>query len=158
MLDVVASREVGLCIMHMQGTPQNMQDDPSYRDVLLEVKDFFEDRIKACDDRGISRNRLVLDPGFGFGKSLNHNLTLLSNLETTRAAGLPILVGLSRKSFLGLLTGKATHDRKIASAVADALAVICGANILRVHDIAGTKDAVKIALAMATERQDIENG
>ncbi|MAZ45442.1 MAG: dihydropteroate synthase [Gammaproteobacteria bacterium] len=149
MLEVAAAASVGLCIMHMQGVPETMQADPAYDDISDELLSFFEKRIGACLDRGIKRNRLILDPGFGFGKNLDHNLALLNNLERMRVGGLPIMVGLSRKSMLGALTGRPVSDRVVASAVANAIAFTRGANIFRVHDVAATSDALKVVQAMA---------
>ena len=151
MLEVVETASVGLCIMHMQGIPETMQVDPVYDDISDEVLSFFKERISACLERGINRNRLILDPGFGFGKNLNHNLALLNNLERMRVRGLPIMVGLSRKSMLGALTGRPVNDRVVASAVANSIAFTRGANIFRVHDVGATSDALKIIQEMVCE-------
>ena len=143
-LDMAALLHVPVCLMHMQATPETMQKDPSYRDVVGEVQGFFNSRISACEKAGIERSNIILDPGFGFGKTLQHNLSLLAHLESFKYYGCPLLVGLSRKSMFGDLLGKDVNERTLASVSATLLAVINGASIVRVHDVAETFDALKI--------------
>lgn len=147
MLKVVAETDAAACIMHMLGTPRSMQDEPAYMDVVGEVRAFLEQRIAVCDDAGIARTRLLLDPGIGFGKRLEHNLALLRNLESLQVAGLPVLVGVSRKRMLGALTERPVTDRDASSAVAAALAVEHGASVVRAHNVAMTVDALKLVEA-----------
>lgn len=144
-LEAVAPGDCALCIMHMQNTPATMQLRPDYDDVLIEVSDFFAERIKSMLSHRIARNRLVLDVGFGFGKSLSHNLTLLKNQHLfAQRFSLPVLAGLSRKSMLGTLTGRPVELRLAASLGAALTAVAQGAQIIRVHDVAETVDALTI--------------
>lgn len=147
-LQAAADSGVPVCIMHMQGTPQNMQENPSYADVVSEVSDFFDRQINRLELAGIERNNLLIDPGFGFGKRLAHNLSLLGALERFTEFDLPLLVGISRKSMLGDLTGRATEQRLAGSLAAAALAVHKGAHIIRAHDVAATVDAVKVSVAV----------
>ena len=147
MLKTVAETDAAACIMHMLGEPRFMQHDPAYTDVVGDVRAFLEDRVGACDQAGIDRRRLLLDPGIGFGKRLEHNLALLRVLEALRVAGLPVLVGISRKSMLGALTEREVTDRDAVSAVAAALAVEHGASVVRAHDVAMTADALKLVTA-----------
>jgi len=128
--------------MHMQGEPGTMQADPRYGDVVGEVKDFLTGRIAACEKAGIARNRIVADPGFGFGKTAEHNLTLLKRLPEFASLGVPILAGWSRKSSLGRITGRDTGERLAGSLAAALLALLGGARMLRVHDVKETRDAV----------------
>jgi dihydropteroate synthase len=143
-LKVVASTDAAVCLMHKQGVPQTMQQQPQYLDVIAEVSAFLRQRMEAVEAAGIARDRIVLDPGFGFGKTLAHNLDLLRELETFCALGLPVLAGLSRKSMLGAITGREVNERVTASVVAALLAVQRGAGIVRVHDVRETVDALKI--------------
>jgi dihydropteroate synthase len=144
-LSVAAQGDCALCIMHMQNTPQTMQDQPEYDDVLIEVSDFFAERIRAMQQQNIAKNRMVLDVGFGFGKKLTHNLTLLRHQKLfAERFSLPVLAGLSRKSMLGTLTGKPVELRLAASIGAVITAVAHGAQIVRVHDVPETIDALKI--------------
>jgi len=143
-IGVVAASDVGICLMHMQGTPQNMQDNPAYEDVVAEVKAFLYERVEACRAAGIGRERILIDPGFGFGKTAEHNLELLRGLERFVATGYPVLVGLSRKSVLGRLTGRKVTERVAASVAAAIAAVARGASIVRVHDVAATRDALAV--------------
>ena len=137
-----------VCIMHMQGEPATMQLAPHYVDVVSEVRDFLLARAQACAAAGIGRERIVLDPGFGFGKDLGHNLQLLRKLPQIVALGYPVLVGLSRKSMLGQLTGR-TVDQRLAGSIALAtVAVMRGARIVRAHDVAATVDAIKVAVSL----------
>jgi dihydropteroate synthase len=143
-LEAVADSDCALCLMHMQGEPLTMQQQPRYADVVAEVRDFLSARVLAAVAGGISRNRLVLDPGFGFGKALEHNLQLLRYLPKLSAESLPVLAGISRKSMLGAVTGRTVADRLPASLAAALLAVQRGASILRVHDVAATRDVLAI--------------
>lgn len=143
-LEVASELGAGVCLMHMQGTPRTMQASPSYDDVVSEVRAFLEDRVQACLRAGIARNSLIVDPGFGFGKRLEHNLELLRGLGRLCEMGLPVLAGLSRKSFVGKITGSGIDDRAFGS-VAFALAAVAeGASIVRVHDVKATADALKV--------------
>lgn len=152
-LAVAADLGVAVCLMHMQGRPRTMQHEPHYEDVTLEVRGFLASRIESCIDAGIDRGRIVLDPGFGFGKSHQHNVELLVNLRQLRELGQPVMVGLSRKSMLGEMTGREAGDRMPASIAAAVIAVQEGADILRVHDVAATVDALKVTHAIAKARQ-----
>jgi len=147
-IQAVAASNAAVCLMHKQGTPQSMQQRPSYDDVVLEVADFMKQRIAAVQAAGVGRDRIVIDPGFGFGKSLAHNLALLRELESFAKLGLPVLAGLSRKSMLGAITGREVGERLAASVAAAMLAVQRGAAIVRVHDVRETVDALKILNAM----------
>ncbi|PCI61793.1 MAG: dihydropteroate synthase [Methylophilaceae bacterium] len=144
-LEVVATSEVAVCLMHMQGTPQTMQEDPHYDDVISEVSDFLLARANACKKAGINKNRLLIDPGFGFGKTRQHNITLIQKLDAFSQLGLPMLVGLSRKSVLGQMTGNNVDARLYASVAAAVVSAMKGANILRVHDVRATVEALKVA-------------
>ena len=139
---------VPVCLMHMRGTPENMQREPRYADPVAEVGAFLAERLAACAAAGIPRQRLLLDPGFGFGKTLVHNLVLLARLPTLAALGQPLLVGLSRKSMIGALTGREVGERLAGSLAAAVLAVERGARVIRVHDVAATRDALRVAWAM----------
>jgi dihydropteroate synthase len=143
-VEVVAASEAGVCLMHMQGEPRTMQADPSYGDVVIEVGEFLKGRATAAEAAGIARERIVIDPGFGFGKKAQHNLTLLRRLAEIAALGYPVLAGLSRKSTLGGITGRLPAERTAASVAAALLAVEGGARIVRVHDVAATKDALAV--------------
>lgn len=147
-LDIVAASDVGLCLMHMQGTPQTMQDDPKYDDVVADVSAFLSQRVLACLDKGIDKARIMVDPGFGFGKTREHNIALLQSLDKLIGFDLPLLVGLSRKSVLGKVTGNAVESRLHASVAAAVIAVMKGANIVRVHDVAATVEALKVTSAV----------
>ena len=147
-LEVVAASDAAVCLMHMQGRPRSMQQDPSYRDVVQDVHHFLSERVAACEAAGMDRSRLVIDPGFGFGKTLEHNLALLAGLDDFTREGLPVLAGLSRKSMIGQLTGRPTAERLAGSVVLAALAVERGASIVRAHDVAATVDAIRIAAAL----------
>ncbi len=150
-LKLLAKNHAAICLMHKQGNPQTMQQSPQYANVLQEVFGFLQQRISAAQFAGIAVERLVIDPGFGFGKSLMHNLALLKNLQTFTTLGVPVLAGLSRKSMLGAVTGRAVSDRVSASVAAALIAVQRGAAIVRVHDVKETVDALKIWDAVNTE-------
>lgn len=140
---------IAICLMHMQGLPRTMQQAPSYNDVLNDVISFLKERVESCAEKGISKQRLIIDPGFGFGKKLEHNLTLLANLEYFNKMNLPILVGLSRKSMLGAILNDAPVDKRLfASVTAAVLAFERGAQIIRVHDVKETVEALKVAQAV----------
>jgi dihydropteroate synthase len=143
-LEAVADTGCGVCLMHKKGDPATMQEDPSYEDVVAEVHDFLAGRIDACEKAGIARDRIVADPGFGFGKTVEHNLTLLKRLPELAALGVPLLAGWSRKSSLGRITGRDTSGRLSASLAAALLALLGGARILRVHDVKETRDVVLV--------------
>ena len=147
-LEVVAASDVAVCLMHMQGRPHTMQQAPQYGDVVAEVKTFLADRAAAAIAAGIAPGRIVLDPGFGFGKTVEHNLELLRRLEEFNMLDFPLLTGLSRKSTLGAITGRAVGDRLHASVAAALLAAERGAAILRVHDVAATRDALAVLAAV----------
>jgi dihydropteroate synthase len=144
-LDAVAALGVPVCLMHMQGEPRGMQDDPHYDDVVGEVHRFLADRLFACELAGIDRRKVLVDPGFGFGKNLEHNLALLRALERFADLGSGVYAGLSRKSMIGELTGrKAPAERAAGSLAAALIAVQRGARMVRVHDVAATVDALAV--------------
>ena len=147
-LELVAASKAGVCLMHMQGDPGTMQDDPHYSDIVVEVAEFLGERVAAAEAAGIALNRIAVDPGFGFGKTLEHNIELLRRLGELVVPGLPLLVGLSRKSMRGLLTGRAAPERVFAGVAAHVLAVERGARIVRVHDVAATRDALAVLQAV----------
>ncbi len=148
MAEVVAEAGCGCCLMHMRGEPRTMQDDPRYEDVVDEVRRFLEERAAFAVARGVAPERIHLDPGIGFGKTLEHNLELLRRLDEVAALGFPVVVGLSRKSFLGRLTGREDPAQRVAATVAaNVLAYERGAAVLRVHDVAPTVDALRVAAA-----------
>jgi dihydropteroate synthase len=150
-LEVVAKSHVGVCLMHMQGTPQTMQINPQYKNVVTEVKAFLDNRLKVSTQIGINADRILLDPGFGFGKSRAHNIMLIQHLDSLAELGQPLLVGLSRKSVLGQVTGGDVNDRLSASIAASTIAAMKGAKILRVHDVKETKEALKVVSAFLNE-------
>lgn len=144
-LDAVAAHpNCGVCLMHMRGTPSSMQRQPLYSDVVEEVSSFLRERMAALVARGIAAERITLDPGIGFGKSVAHNLELLRRQRELAALARPLLVGWSRKSTLGALTGRPVHERQSASLAAALAAILAGARIVRVHDVAATVDALKV--------------
>jgi dihydropteroate synthase len=147
-LEAVADSGVAVCLMHMQGEPRTMQQAPHYDDVSAEVLAFLLDRADACVTAGIAQARIVLDPGFGFGKTLEHNLTLMAELDRFVATSFPILVGVSRKAMIGALTGAPVERRLAGSVAAAVIAATRGARILRVHDVADTVDALAVAEAL----------
>jgi dihydropteroate synthase len=143
-LEAVAKARVAVCLMHMQGEPGTMQANPSYRDVVAEVREYLAGRVAAAESAGIARERIVVDPGFGFGKTLEHNLALLAGLRELRLPKVTLLAGLSRKAMLGKLTGREPNERVHASVAAALAAVQNGAHIVRVHDVAATRDALAV--------------
>lgn len=143
-LEAIAEGGATVCLMHMQGKPLSMQANPQYNDVVAEVKDFLRQRLNAAEAAGIPREKLIIDPGFGFGKTLDHNIVLLRHLDQFMDMGVPVLVGLSRKSMLGKITGNEVGDRIHASVAAALLARAKGARILRVHDVKATTDALAV--------------
>ncbi len=149
-LNVVANHDhdAGVCLMHMQGMPQNMQVNPSYTDVVTEVADFLVSRAAACVNAGIQKDRIMLDPGFGFGKTREHNITLVKQLQQLTALEYPLLVGLSRKSVLGQVTGNDVDARLYASIAAAVVSAMKGAKIVRVHDVKATVEAMKVVAAV----------
>lgn len=153
-LHTVASSNAAVCLMHKQGEPQTMQTQPYYKNVVAEVGEFLRGRIAAAETAGIQRNRIVIDPGFGFGKTLAHNLDLLHDLHKLTELGVPVLAGLSRKSMLGGLTGQDVTQRLASSVAAALIAVQRGAAIVRVHDVRATVDALKIWNAVKAVKGD----
>jgi dihydropteroate synthase len=151
-LETVAASDAGVCLMHMQGSPRTMQADPVYADVTAEVRDFLAARAAACVTGGVARDRIVVDPGFGFGKTVGHNLALLARLGEIAALGFPVLAGWSRKSSLGRITGRPAEERLAGSVAAALIAVQRGARIVRVHDVAATRDALAVLAAVEGAR------
>lgn len=147
-LEAAADSGLAVCLMHMLGEPGNMQEDPRYTDVVFEVREFLAGRMAACVAAGISVEKIVLDPGFGFAKSLAHNLSLFRRLEALHELGCPLLVGVSRKSMIGQALGREVHERLAGGLALAALAVSKGASIVRVHDVAETVDAVRMVAAV----------
>lgn len=149
MARVVAAARAGVILMHMQGTPRTMQINPAYRDVVGEVAVFLSQRAELAEESGVDHDAIAVDPGIGFGKSLDHNLTLLRDLSAFTRLGYPVAVGTSRKAFLGSVTGVTEPiDRDLATAVSSALAVERGADLIRVHNVSACKEAVAVALAI----------
>lgn len=144
MFSTVAGTRAAIILMHMQGTPRSMQKNPEYGDVVSEVRSFLNTRLRAAIDAGISQDRIALDPGIGFGKTLEHNLSLLAGLRSFHQLGCPLVLGVSRKRWIGDLTGKPVHQRLAGSLAGAAACVERGAQILRVHDVAETADVVRI--------------
>ena len=147
-LDVVAATRAAVCLMHKQGEPGTMQQNPHYEDVVREVRDYLAGRIERARRAGIARERIVIDPGFGFGKTQEHNLELARRLAELTTLGVPLLVGLSRKAMLGRITGREAHERVHASVAAALFAVERGAAIVRVHDVTATRDALAVWSAL----------
>jgi len=149
-LSVVADAGADICLMHMQGKPETMQQQPEYADVVQNVADFFARRIEVCLQAGIRASSIILDPGIGFGKRLQDNLALIRAVAQFKDTfNMPVLLGISRKSFLGQLTGAVVEDREIETAVAGAIAIACGTDMLRVHDVAQQRRAIRIACALS---------
>ena len=149
---LVADRGVDCCVMHMLRTPRTMQQDPRYDDVVSDVKAFLEERLAYAVGQGIAEERVMLDPGIGFGKTVEHNLELIARLDELVAIGRPLVFGVSRKSFLGKLTGREVDDRAVATAAANVLALERGATVFRVHDVPETLDALTVAAATLAGR------
>lgn len=141
-------KQCGIVLMHMQRDPQTMQFDPEYQDVIAEVKEFLQERVNLLANQGVAKNRIAIDPGFGFGKSLEHNLKMLTDFDQFSQLGYPVLAGISRKSMLGKLTGRDTNERVAPSVAAAIMAADRGARIIRVHDVPETVDALKIWAAV----------
>jgi len=154
-LKAAAATQLPVCLMHMQGSPATMQDRPEYEDVLDDVEDFLLQRISDCEKAGITKERLILDPGFGFGKTVEHNLRLLNNLQRLKKQELPLLIGTSRKSMIGAVLGREVDQRLPGSLATVAVAVMQGAEIIRVHDVAETVDVVKMTRAVMAESQEV---
>ena len=150
MIEVVRASDVPLVIMHMRGTPADMQDAPRYQDVVAEICDFFDGRLTWLAEQGVDPERVTIDPGIGFGKTLAHNLAILKHLSAFQRLGRPVLLGHSCKRFIGELTGLEPEQRDQATAVLSALAVNQGVSIIRVHDVAATRQAVRLAEAVAS--------
>jgi dihydropteroate synthase len=146
--EAMARTDVPVCIMHIQGEPDHMQDNPSYRDVCQEVSLFLSERLQVVEVAGVRSDRIILDPGFGFGKTVQHNFQLLAALEQLQQLGHSLLVGMSRKSMLGHVTGRDVSERLSASVAAATIAAMKGASIIRAHDVRETVDAVKVVAAM----------
>ena len=153
-LQSVSGSDCAVCIMHKQGQPQTMQQAPQYRDVVAEVDAYLHARMVAAEAAGIAPSRLVIDPGFGFGKTLEHNMLLLRELDRLAATGVPVLAGLSRKSMIGALTGREVGDRVFGSVAAALIAAQRGAAILRVHDVAATRDALAVWKAVESNKNN----
>lgn len=154
-MDLVAASGAAVCLMHMQGQPGTMQHDPQYDDVVSVVAEFLADRVAEAEAAGITLNRICVDPGFGFGKTLTHNLELLRRLPELVVPGLPLLVGMSRKSMLGLLTGQPVSGRLAGGLAAHVIAVLRGARILRVHDVAAMRDCLAVVNAVEHFGEDM---
>ena len=150
-LDAAAATDLPICLMHMQGSPATMQDAPTYDDVLDDVAAFLKQRVKDCEAVGIQKERLILDPGFGFGKTIEHNLRLLNNLDALHALGLPLLIGTSRKSMIDHVLHRPVDQRLAGSLATVAISVMQGAQIIRVHDVAETVDVVRMTEAVRNE-------
>lgn len=147
-VEIVSKINLPVCLMHMQGEPATMQQAPSYNQLLDEILEFLKHRIAVCTKAGIDRQQIIVDPGFGFGKTLEHNLELLGRLGEFKSLKLPLLIGLSRKGMLGLITGKSPKERQVAGVTAAVIGLMQGADIIRTHDVAETVDAVKVYTAV----------
>jgi len=148
LLAAVADSAAAVCLMHMRGEPRTMQESPAYRDVVAEVRGYLRERALQCEAAGIARERIMLDPGFGFGKTLQHNLTLLRRLHDIVSLGYPVMAGLSRKGMIGTLTGQSADARVAGSVAAAIVAIQNGARVVRVHDVGATVDALKVVDAV----------
>jgi dihydropteroate synthase len=148
MVDLVAAEKVPVVLMHMQGTPRTMQVEPHYSDVVAEVRDFLARRVEFAVERGIEREKIIIDPGIGFGKTLEHNLALLRGLPDLARVGQPLLVGVSRKGFIGKLLNAVPEERLEGSVAAAVAAVLAGAHVIRVHDVKATRKAIRVADAI----------
>lgn len=156
-LEAAANGTVAICLMHMQGEPRSMQHNPRYENVVGEVRAFLHGRLQSCIAAGIAPERIVLDPGIGFGKGLQHNLQLLAHLPALLALGRPLLIGVSRKSMFGKLLNRPADQRLAGGLAAVTAAVLAGASIVRAHDVAPTVDAVRVAAALRTEGFEANN-
>ncbi len=154
-VDAVVSTNVALCVMHMRGRPETMQVEPVYDDIMSDVEEFLSDRVGVLLRAGVSPDRLILDPGFGFGKTVDHNLTLLRGLARFGVGGYPMLVGMSRKSMLGAITGRDVKNRAVAGALTAMIALQNGAKIIRTHDVAETRDAIRVWRALEALGKDV---
>lgn len=152
MVDIVRNYNARIVLMHMKGTPESMQKEPYYDDVISEIKDFFEERVDFCLSNGIEENKIILDPGIGFGKRLVDNLLILSSIEEFTSYGLPVLIGTSRKSFIGRITGEKVNGRLAGSLATAVYSYLKGVSILRVHDVRETKNALSVVSAVEEER------
>ena len=152
MASLVAACGAECCVMHMQGEPRTMQNEPRYADVVGDVREFLRERVAFALDAGVARERIVVDPGFGFGKTVEHNLELLDRLDELAVLGQPILIGTSRKSFLGALTGRDERDRLAATIATNVIGLLRGASVFRVHDVAAVRDALALAAATVSGR------
>jgi len=148
-LDVVAQSDIAVCLMHMQGMPRSMQGNPQYKSIIDDILEFFKQRINCCEQHGINKDRLVLDPGFGFGKTLAHNYELLAKLTQFKSLSLPVLAGISRKSMIGNLLNREVNERLAGSLAAAIVAIQQGATIIRVHDVQESVDAINVLRAVA---------
>ena len=147
-IEVCVKHQVPVCLMHKQGSPQTMQDSPQYQNVVDEVKQYLEARANACFEKGVTKKNIIIDPGFGFGKTLENNLYLLKELQQFCALDYPVLVGISRKSMFGALLGRDVEERLVASTSAVVIAYQKGARFFRVHDVSDTCDALKLCVAV----------
>jgi dihydropteroate synthase len=154
-LEAAAESGAAVCLMHRRGEPHNMQDDPRYEDVVGDVRRYLAGRVEACRGAGIGAGRICVDPGIGFGKRLEHNLALLAALDRLSDPAIPVLVGVSRKSLVGIITGRPAGERLAGSIAFAALAVMRGAAIVRAHDVAATVDAVKVASALRRASREV---
>lgn len=143
-LEAVLKSNVAICLMHMQGQPRTMQQNFSYNNVVAEVVDYLRERVSMCESKGIAAQRLIVDPGFGFGKAVEHNYQLLKNLHQLTELNLPVLIGVSRKSMIGAATARPVNERLAGSIAATSFALLGGANIIRTHDVAATIDAIRV--------------
>jgi dihydropteroate synthase len=157
-LEAAVESGCAVCLMHMQGEPRTMQQSPHYDDVVTEVYDFLAARVEACVAAGMAPDRIVVDPGFGFGKTLEHNLLLMRRLARFAGLGVPLLVGVSRKSMIGALTGRPVEERLAGGLALATLAIHAGAAIIRSHDVAATRDALAVTSAVMATRNDGEQG
>jgi len=154
MISLVRRTDVPVIIMHMKGTPADMQVAPFYEDVVAEISTFLEERLRWAEERGVERDRFIVDPGIGFGKTVTHNLTILNRLGEFKKIGCPLLVGHSRKAFIGSILGREVDDRDVATAAISALCVLNGASIVRVHDVDKTVQAVRMVEAITRENSE----
>ena len=154
-LEIVAKSNVGVCLMHMKGQPDSMQDNPQYEDVIKEVSVFLQERAQACQQASIQRDRIVVDPGFGFGKIVDDNLRLIKQLNAFVKLHYPVLIGVSRKATIGKVLDKKSHERLSGSLALTVMAVANGATIIRTHDVGQTQQAVKMAMAVLNTEHEV---